>query len=56
MDYNTIGVKLVIVVVIILDVHDSFTGSLERSATPDADPFVHCLFTISKNLQIKVRW
>jgi hypothetical protein len=41
-------VQLLIVIVIVLDVHDSFAGSLKCSTTPGADTFVYCLLTVSK--------
>jgi len=44
MYYNTVGARLLFVIIIVLDVHNSLTGSLESSAAPGADSFVYCLF------------
>lgn len=51
MYYNTVGARLLFVIIIVLDVHNSLTGSLESSAAPGADSFVYCLLTVSKNFQ-----
>jgi hypothetical protein len=45
------AVQLLIVIVIVLDVHDSFACSLKSSTAPCADTFVYCLLTVSKVME-----
>lgn len=46
-----VDTELFIIVVVVLYVHDSFTGSFERSATPYSDTFVHRLSAVSISLK-----